>query len=208
MENTAIAWKVPWDSPALKPLGIFTVKMLRSLQPAERSERHGSTCIWMPAKREALYSDPGGPQPGSLPSSSKKAAEVFFPTHKTGAGKRRGFSPTASLPVPVRSPFQTSSVIYTVLLFQKTHFSKHPLDRTVRSVQIQGPWGPSHFTPTCWTGTSTGTRRLELCNQTKGHNTPWGQVLKAFQRKMAPNRSSSPPICSSSAKDLLALAVN
>lgn len=50
--------------------------------------------------------------------------------------------------------------------------------------------------------------QLELCNKTKGHNTPWGQVLKAFQRKMAPNRSSSPPICSSSAKDLLALAVN
>lgn len=77
----------------------------------------------MLTKREALYSDTVGPQLGSFPSSSKKAVEFFFPTHKTGAGQRRGFSPTASLPVPVRSPFQTSSIIYTPSFSENTFFS-------------------------------------------------------------------------------------
>lgn len=37
-------------------------------------------------EREALYTDTVGPQPGSLPNSSKNARHFFFPTHKTGAG--------------------------------------------------------------------------------------------------------------------------
>lgn len=38
----------------------------------------------MPSKREPLSVDTVGPQLGCLP---KKAAEFFFPTHKTGMGQ-------------------------------------------------------------------------------------------------------------------------
>lgn len=72
----------------------------------------------MPTKREALYIDTVGPQLGSLP---KKAAEFFFPTHKTGTGQWGTFSH--------RSPACSTQVTLTDLIyylysptFKKMHF--------------------------------------------------------------------------------------
>ena len=164
----------------------------------------------MPTKREVLYSDTVGPQLGSFPSSSKTAVEFFFPTHKTGAGKRRGFSPTASLPVPVRSPFRPHLLFTQSYFFRKHIFSNILLTGPLALRKFRDREDPAPSFPPAGQALLLAPEdgQLELLNETKGHNTPWGQVLKAFQRKAAPNRSSSPPICSSSAKDLLALAVN
>lgn len=71
-------------------------------------------------------------------------------------------------------------------------------------MQSLGPGHPNHFPPAGLTGLPVQpppNGQLELFN--KRAESSMGQVLKAFQKKMTPNRSSAPPICSSSVQGFI-----
>lgn len=125
MENTAIAWEVLGDSTALKPLGILTIKTLRrSLQPCRMLRKTVvHVCFKACKERSPLYRHSRATTRQALLQVLQRKRQSFSSQHIKQALARQGtFLPPAPLPVLLRSPFQTSSIIYTVPLFQKTHF--------------------------------------------------------------------------------------
>lgn len=146
-------------------------------------------------KREALYSDTVGPQLGSFQVLQKKAVEFSSQHIKQALAKGGGFSPSFPCRFQSDHPFRPH-LLFTLLLFQKTHFFfKHPLDRTVSSVQIQGPWGQplhSHLLdrPFYW-HQKMKAQQLELHTKTKD-TILTGPVLKAFQGKWP--QTEAPPL--------------
>lgn len=172
--------------------------------PVKCSGRQWSTCIFTPTKREALYIDTVGPQRGFLP---KKAAEFFFPTRKTGTGQWGTFLPQLPCLLYSDHSFRPN------LLFTQSYFQENAFWNLLSTGMLglcksrdQGDLGTS-FPPDRPFLTAPPNGQFQLFNKTEWQSCQQPRV-KSIPKKGAWNRSSSPPICSSLAKDLLALAVN